>query len=264
MAKIGLNNFRYGILTEASDGTPSYNGAHTPAKAVSCSVSVTNNEAKLYADDMLAESDTSFAGGSVTMGIDEDDLETLATLLGQTVSSGEVKRTAYDTAPYVGLGRVVTKMVSGVYKYKAEFLYKVKFSMPSQEDTTKGESIEFSTTEIEGIISTLANGDWSCAKVFDTKDDAVAYIEALLGTVPPVVTKYTITYDVNGGTGTVAPVEVTAGESVNLNDGTGITAPTDEEFKGWATTSDAESPDVTSPYTPTANITLYAVYGAPL
>lgn len=59
MAKIGLNNFRYAFLTEAQDGTPSYGGALTPAKAISCNVSVNNNDAKLYADDSLAESDTS-------------------------------------------------------------------------------------------------------------------------------------------------------------------------------------------------------------
>lgn len=113
MAKIGLNNFRYGILTEAQDGTPSYNGAHKPAKAISCNVSVTNNEAKLYADDMLAESDTSFAGGTVEMGIDEDDTVTMATLLGHEVSSeGEMIRNASDVASYVGLGRVITKMVN--------------------------------------------------------------------------------------------------------------------------------------------------------
>jgi len=35
MAKIGLNSFRYSVLTEATDGTPSYDGANTPAKAVS-------------------------------------------------------------------------------------------------------------------------------------------------------------------------------------------------------------------------------------
>ncbi len=183
MAKIGLTNFRYSVLTEAADGTPSYNGAKTPAKAVSCSVSVDNNDAKLYADDALAEADTSFAGGTVTMGIDEDDLVTMATLLGHTIDAeGEMIRSADDSAPYVGLGRVVTKMVNGAYKYKAEFIYKVKFSEPSQEDTTKGESVEFGTTEIEGTLAALANGQWSVAKTFDTKAEAVAYIEGLMGT----------------------------------------------------------------------------------
>ena len=113
MAKIGLTNFRYSVLTEAADGTPSYDGAKTPAKAVSCSVSVENNDAKLFADDTIAESDTSFAGGTVTMGIDEDDLETMAALLGHTITDGEMVRKTTDTAPYVGLGRVVTKMVGG-------------------------------------------------------------------------------------------------------------------------------------------------------
>jgi phi13 family phage major tail protein len=178
MAKIGLNNFRYSVLTEAADGTPSYAGAVKPAKAVSCSVSVDNNDAKLFADDALAESDTSFAGGSVTMGIDEADLTTMAALLGHTISEGEMVRNAEDVAPYVGLGRIVTKMINGAYKYKVEILYKVKFAEPSQENNTKGESIEFGTTEIEGTVNALANGDWSKAKQFDTKEAAITYLEA--------------------------------------------------------------------------------------
>lgn len=181
MAKIGLTNFRYAVLTEAADGTPSYGGPQTPAKAVSCSVSVTNNDAKLFADDTLAESDTSFASGTVTMGIDEDDLTTMATLLGHTITDGEMVRSTTDTAPYVGLGRVVTKMVNGEYAYKVEFINKVKFSEPSQDNTTKGDSIEFGTTEIEGTISALATGNWSVAKQFTSKAAAVAYLEELCG-----------------------------------------------------------------------------------
>jgi phi13 family phage major tail protein len=183
MARIGLNNFRYGILTEAPNGTPSYGGALTPAKAISCSVSISNNEAKLYADDVLAESDTSFQSGTVTFGIDDEDQETMANLLGHEVDeSGEMVRNANDTAPYIGFGRIVVKMVGGVYKYKVEFLYKVKCSEPSQEDSTKGESLEFNTSEIEATIATLANGDWSKTKTFDTKAEALSYLEGLLGT----------------------------------------------------------------------------------
>ena len=70
----------------------------------------------------------------------------------------------------------------------------------------------------------------------------------------------TVTYNANGGTGSVDPVTVGAGSSVALSDGTGLTAPEGKVFDGWATTNDAEAPDVESPYTPTANVTLYAVY----
>lgn len=182
MARIGLNNFKYGILTEASDGTPSYSNAASPGHAISCSVDITNNDAKLYGDDVLIESDTSFNGGTVTMGIDEDDQTTMAALLGHTVSSeGGMVRNASDSAPYVGLGRIITKMVNNQYKYKVEFLYKVKFAEPSQEDNTKGDSVEFATTSIEGTVAALGNGNWSVAKTFDTKAEAVTFLNGLLG-----------------------------------------------------------------------------------
>ena len=181
MAKIGLNNFRYAILTEGANGTASYGGAKKPAKAISCSVNITNNSATLYADDVLAESDTSFQSGTVTMGIDDEDIETMAELLGHTVTSNEMVRNANDVAPYVGLGRVIVKMINGAYKYKVEFLCKVKFSEPSQDDSTKGESLEFGTSEIEGMVSALSNGDWSKTKVFDTQELAIAYLEQLCG-----------------------------------------------------------------------------------
>lgn len=185
MARIGLNNFRYSMLTEASDGTPTYDGAKKPAKAISCSVSITNNNAVLYADDAVAESDTSFQTGTVTIGIDDEDQTTMSALLGHTITDGEMVRSSDDTAPYVGLGRVVVKMVGGVYKYKVEFLFKVKFGEPSQDDNTKGETLEFQTSELEGQIATLADGRWSVTKTFDSKDDAIEYLEGLMTAPTP-------------------------------------------------------------------------------
>lgn len=257
MAKIGLNNFRYALLTEAEDGTPSYDGAKKPGKAISCNVQISNNSATLYADDTLAESDTSFQSGTVTMGIDEDDLETMAALLGHNISDGVLTRNAYDTAPYVGLGRIVMKMVNNVTKYKVEFLYKVKFSEPSAENQTRGESVEFATTEIEGTVAALKNGNWSVAQTFATKDEALTYLESLMAAATVNVT---LTYNVNGGTGTIDPVSVAARTPVTLNDGSTLTAPEGKKFSGWATTDSAATPDATSPYTVTEDTTLYAVW----
>lgn len=70
----------------------------------------------------------------------------------------------------------------------------------------------------------------------------------------------TVTYDANGGTGTVDAQTVIAGNSISLSDGTGLTAPEGKEFAGWATEATAEEADVASPYTPTANVTLHAVW----
>ena len=70
----------------------------------------------------------------------------------------------------------------------------------------------------------------------------------------------TVTYDENGGTGSVDAQTVIAGNSISLSDGTGLTAPSGTVFAGWATESTATEADVTSPYTPTVNVTLYAVW----
>ena len=191
MAKIGLNSFLFGILTEDTDGAATYGEATKPGKAISCNVEISNNDVKLYADDAVAESDTSFQSGSVTLGIDRDDLETQATLLGHQITDGNIVRNSYDVAPYVGLGRIVVMMVQGQYKYKVEFLNKVKFAEPSQEDTTKGEDVEFGTVEIEGTVSQLTSGDWSLAQTFDTRAEAETYLNSLFGTATTSTTSTT-------------------------------------------------------------------------
>ena len=185
MASIGLTNIWFGFLTEAQDGTPSYSNGQKLGKAVSANVSITNNNATLYGDDALAESDTSFASGTCTLGVTDDDDTVFAPLLGHTITDGEVVKTSSDTAPYVGVGRILTKMVNGAYKYKVNFLYKVKFSEPSNEENTKGETVEFSTPSIEGMVSTLSDnkGTWGISKTFDNKSDAIAYLQGLLNIV---------------------------------------------------------------------------------
>lgn len=179
MAKIGLNNFRYGKLTELENGTFSYADAKSPGKAVSCNVSVTNNSATLYADDELAENYTGYQNATVSITIDDEDNETYADLLGHTINDdGEVIANSYDVAPYIGFGRIITKMKNGVIKYKVQFLYKAKFSEPSREENTKGESVEFGTYTIEGNVYTLPDGRWTKEKTFENKQDAIDYLNS--------------------------------------------------------------------------------------
>ena len=260
MARIGLNHFFYSHLTEAQDGTPSYDGAKSLGKAVSANVSITNNSAMLYADDALAESDTTFQSGTITLGTDDDREATFADLLGHTITDeGEVICNANDTAPWLGVARIVVKMVNNVRLYKCEILNKVKFSEPSQEDGTKGQSVEFKTPEIEGTIATLANGDWKDSKTFATLDAAIAYIQAVFASS---TSTFRVNYDANGGIGTIAGATVNAGSSVTLDTGSGLTAPEGKEFSGWALTSTATEATYEggATYTPISDVTFYAVW----
>ena len=125
------------------------------------------------------------------------------------------------------------------------------FTMSSDDATTyKAAGLVEDYEEIDptGTKSITKNGSY----------DVTAYETASVN-----VSVLTVTYNANGGTGSVAAAHVADGSSVSLSDGTGLTAPDSKEFVGWATTNDAEEPDVESPYTPTEDITLYAVYATP-
>lgn len=259
MALIGLNHFFYSHLTEAVDGTVTYDGPKTLGKAVSANVSITNNSAALYADDALAESDTTFQSGTITLGVDDDRETTFADLLGHTITDGEVVYNANDTAPWVSVARIIVKLVENVKVYKVEVIRKVKFSEMSSANQTKGESVEFSTPEIEGTIATLKTGAWKITKTFASQDAAIAYIQALFAASG---SKYRVSYNANGGSGTISDQLVNVGSSVTLAAGTSLTPPSDTTFSGWALSSSAPVKEFSAgdTYTPLRDVTFYAVY----
>ena len=197
MAKIGLNNLKFGVLSESGD-TAVYGAMQSLGKAVSANVSITSNSAVLYADDAIAETDNTFSNGTITLTVDDDGDTVFAPLLGHEINSetGEMIRNKNDVAPYVGVGRIINKMKNGARLFKVEFLSKVKFSEPSQENNTHGETTEFGTQQVEGTIATLDSGEWSKTKTFTTHSAALAYLASCFG--------QTVTAETFSGDGTTA------------------------------------------------------------
>lgn len=95
---------------------------------------------------------------------------------------------------------------------------------------------------------------------------ALKSVNFVTDTGVPIITKFAITYDANGGTGSVtdnsSPYDY--GSEVTVKASTGITAPSGKTFSGWALTADATTKnddyDPNDKFTITGNITLYAVY----
>lgn len=179
MAGIGLRNLEYAVLK--SDGT-----YETPAafgRAITATVTPNVADAKLHADDNVAESDSSVVDAAVTFEVADQDAKVLAPLLGHELNGTEVLRKTTDMPPYVGIARIVPMIEDGVRSYHAEFLPKVKFKQPNQENATKADGVEFKTTSIEGTAIGTGDDLWSKGDTFATVALAKAYIASCFNVV---------------------------------------------------------------------------------
>lgn len=171
MAKVGLKYLVYKTATAQG----------VIGKAVQADIVITSNDAKLYADDALAETDKSFKSGKITLGIDDLPDTTQSDLLGHQIIDGEITAGASDTAPYAGIGFYAVKRVGGASKYRAVFLRKVQFAEPADTNETKGDTVVFSTPVMEGEIMLDDDGKWKDEKTFNTEAEAIAYLQAKSG-----------------------------------------------------------------------------------
>ena len=187
MARIGFRKAKYNPID--GDKYKALTGSKVPEfeKVVDEKFAPEYNKAELYANDALCESDYSFKKGTLSLTVADDDDTFVAEIMGNTVSTGEVVSSVDDTAPEVGYGHILPKLVNNVKKYKVEFFPRVKFTKVTTDNKTRGESIEFSTTAIEGTVyplekevNGLAVGTWEKHQTFATLAEAETYLDGLL------------------------------------------------------------------------------------
>lgn len=194
MAVIGLSKPYYGIYSATGNAVSYANGA-VMGKATEANIEIdTTEDNNLYADNGIAETDRSFAGGTLTLSTDDLSQEVTKAILGLTetaitgiegVTDTSVKELVYDdtqTTPYLGVGFIVKKKVGGAYKWRAVVLSKVMFSVPADAATTQGESIEWQVPELSATImrDDSATHMWKREATFTTEAQAEAYIKARL------------------------------------------------------------------------------------
>ena len=172
MATIGLRDlYRAPIISEA-EGKETYGTPVKMAKAISAELSVEVAEAILYADDGADEVVKEFVSGELTLNVNDLLPADLAALLGQKQDDDKVVYGSdTDEPPYFAIG-FRAKKAGGTYKYI--WLYKVKFAIPSESYTTKGDSIEFTTPEITGQFIKRSDGLWKAEHVAEPSDSVVA------------------------------------------------------------------------------------------
>ena len=163
MATIGLRDLYRAPITVEESGEEKYGTPVRMAKAISAEMSVEVAEAILYADDGADEVVKEFVSGELTLNVNDLMPADLAAILGQTQDDDQVVYAGEnDDPPYMAIG-FRAKKANGMYKYI--WLYKVKFAIPSENYTTKGDSIEFTTPEIVGQFIKRSDGLWKAEHV---------------------------------------------------------------------------------------------------
>lgn len=195
MATIGLSKPYFAVYS-AAGSTVSYANGAVMGKATEANIEIdTTEDNNLYADNAIAETDRTFAGGTLTLSTDDLSQEVSKAILGlaeqaitgiEGVTDTSVKELLYDDqqqTPYLGVGFIIKKKVGGVYKWRGVILTKVMFSAPADAATTQGETIEWQTPELSATImrDDSTNHMWKREATFTTEAQAEAYIKDRLG-----------------------------------------------------------------------------------
>ena len=152
MAHIGM---KYPVAAQWAEGNI-YSDGFVVAKAINFTGTPNKNDADLYADDGVAETDKSTKDWGTSLGVDDLSLENQAKLLGHTyVEASEttpesVEIGADDVAPYFGVGFYKRRRKNNVTTFTAIWLYKVQHGEPTENAETKGDTVNFQTATIEG------------------------------------------------------------------------------------------------------------------
>lgn len=192
MARVGFKKAKYNLIDGNDYKALQAEKVPMFEKVVDEKFAPEFNDAELYANDSVAESDYSFKSGTLSLTVTDDEDKFCSEILGNKVSEeetlkGEVTSNINDNPPYIGYGHIITKKVNNVLKYKVEVFPRVKITSISTENKSRGDSLEFGTTSIEGKvfacdtpIGNFAEGDWEKHKTFDKFTEAETYLDKML------------------------------------------------------------------------------------
>lgn len=257
MATIGLSKPYIATYNSVGD-VVTYNGGCLVGKAVEMNIELEGGDTNiLYADNGPAESDSQFAGGTLTLIT--DDLYTSSMLkflglktekiTGDGITTPDASWIIYDSEqniPYVGFGAIIKKKIANEYKYVAVALPKIQFTNPGDSAVTQGETVEWQTPELTATImrddTALAN--WKrISTPLDTEKEAELAIQAFLNITLEPLTVVSVAGGSSGDTKITVTPKLDYGNSYVYKTSDSETEPKyneicDAGYTAWDGTSD--------------------------
>ena len=202
----GVEKAYYAILKE--DGvTPKYGTVHYLPGLREISVAAKEEQATIYAENRLYDSENSLGESEVTLDFASIETADYAALFGKKIAkNGGIIESSSDQPPYIVL--MVEKTLSGGVKEYLT-LFKGKLAIPEDKAKTKEGKTEYQTMSLNGIFMPLDNGMWKhSVKTTDEGFDATTHAENWGKTVllpsTEEVEKLTITGDPEDNASNVA------------------------------------------------------------
>ena len=184
----GLNTLLYAKLlsdtTDQVDGKATYEAPKKLAGAIEIKPKLNQNNAEMYSDDTLKDSDYSVSSVGLTLTVDDDDDDIFCPLIGMT-PDGEGENLGYDASVYdesaaMAIGYIEVK---GGGKYRVKFYYNAKIKPFDSDAKTKEEKVTFQKASVEITASPLKNGQYKHQKTFTDSKAAVDYLKSLFGII---------------------------------------------------------------------------------
>ena len=180
-----------------TNGAVSYSELQTMGAAMQANIELRRAEARLYADDGLAEYMTSATGGTVSLGVKYIPDTAQKLLFGLTEQTRSVTPQGGSTASvtglgvsaksegnYVGVAFYCPAMKDSAKKFWCCRIVKALFGPPSMSLQTKGENIVFNTPTTTGemLMSDADDGLLYESAYVDSEAAAKAWVDASLTT----------------------------------------------------------------------------------
>lgn len=184
MAIYGCKHPVYAPITSYTAGTaPVYgdviNGVDKAGRITKVDITIDRTDASLAGDNVISERDNSVIGGSVTSGTTHITDEVKEKVLG-FLKKGTGFAISDASAPFVGYGCVINEIVEGVKSYLGVWVYRIQFAGGNMSAETKGDSINFQTSEMSGKMTEVEIGTeklFLLTESFTTEDAAIAWVD---------------------------------------------------------------------------------------